>query len=116
MRLLLFDLSSFGKSMPTIEVVNSFMAVHDDPKLVGRRQQMAAFSTNDLLLSAALLIAVLGAAAWLIASGWKHDALRRARAERWHNDYFRRGGLVRALMARWSSQPKLIDRSNRPSE
>ena len=74
---------------------------------------MAAFSTTDLTLSAALLIVVLGAAAWLIASDRKHDAQRRVIAERWHKDYFRRGGLVWDLMARWSAQPKLTDRSKK---
>lgn len=77
---------------------------------------MVAFSTTDLILSAALLIIVLRVAVWLIASGRKHDAQHRVRAERWHNDYFRGGGLVRALLARWSAQPKLTDRSNGSSE
>ncbi len=78
---------------------------------------MTAFSTSDWILSVILLTAILGAAFWLIVISRKHEAQHRVRAELWHRNYFLGGGgLVRALMARWSSQPKLTDRSSPPSE
>lgn len=40
----------------------------------------------------------------------------RRRADRWHNDYFYRGGLVQKLMARWNSvgPRRLTDQRSRP--
>jgi hypothetical protein len=34
---------------------------------------------------------------------------KRLRQAQWHHDYYRRGGLVRSLMANWHRTPRLMD-------
>lgn len=58
-------------------------------------------SASDALILAA--IAVVIASLYLAL---RYDRrLQRRRAAEWHDAYFRRGGLVRTLMARWGRGP-----------
>lgn len=77
---------------------------------------MAIFSIFDLIVSGMILIAFTGAMVWLLVAGHRHEKRQRRRNERWHHAYFREGGLVRALMARWSSSRRLSDRRDDRTE
>lgn len=62
---------------------------------------------TDLAIIAVGLVAAL--AAGVILRG-VYGRLRARRSARWHRRYFHEGGLIRVLMSRWSSQPKLTYR------
>lgn len=66
-----------------------------------------AVSWTDLIIIA-MLVTVIVVSGWLVVRAERREARRRAR---WHYDYFHRGGLVRSLMKRWRSAPKLTDRT-----
>jgi hypothetical protein len=55
-----------------------------------------------------LLLAIIlaGVAAFVVAMVAIEIAARRRRVA-WHRRYFQEGGLIRALMARWTSPPML---------
>ncbi len=63
---------------------------------------LSGTSAGVIALAATMLLAVAA-----IAFGF---ALRRRRARRaadWHRRYYREGGLIRTLISRWKSAPKL---------
>ncbi len=66
-----------------------------------------------MLLEAAIAFAVIVA---LLAAGlvWIERAERRRRSRWWH-DYFHGGGLVRALMQRWSGPKRLTHHPDEPA-
>jgi hypothetical protein len=61
---------------------------------------------EHLSASDALILVVI--AAMLVALCWAFRRDRRAqhrRASEWHENYYKRGGLVRTLMSRWHRGP-----------
>ncbi|MGP7796236.1 hypothetical protein [Sphingomonas sp. CLY1604] len=62
---------------------------------------------RDVAIIVIGLVAALAAGAIVRGVYLRHRARRSAR---WHRRYFHEGGLIRVLMSRWSSQPKLTYR------
>lgn len=62
---------------------------------------------TPVMLYASIAVAGLAAASLGLLLFDRH--LRRRRARRWHA-YFHGGGLIRSLMRRWSTTPRLTDR------
>lgn len=72
------------------------------------------FSTFDLILCACMLVTLVIAGSWLLIVGKRLEGIERNKSSRRRQEYFHNGGLVRALMARWSRQARLTDRTDRP--
>ncbi|TPG06574.1 hypothetical protein [Sphingomonas oligophenolica] len=71
---------------------------------------MLNLSASDKAIFAVLALIFVAAT---IAYFW-FDRREKRRGAQWHKAYFRDGGLVRALMARWTPVPKLTDLRVRP--
>lgn len=70
---------------------------------------MDILTPADIVVMVAISVAMIGG---LIGLEVADRRARRRRAASWHS-YLQGGGLIRQLMARWKSAPKLTDRSDR---
>ena len=62
------------------------------------------------LLDVSVLVALVAIFTVAMIVGARYERLEQRRRAAWQRQYFKGGGLVRSLMARWTSVPKLTDR------
>jgi len=73
------------------------------------------FSAWNWVTSFSVIFGCLATGALIVIVERRRRRQQRQRARRWHYEYFHKGGLIAALMARWKPLGRLTDQRQRDS-